>query len=142
MKITQEETRARYNELMLWVYLTVSFAIWIAYIIAMRKKVAHMRDSLGTLTRGRRVFYMLACLVISFVVLLGGGMLVMYLGWLDEKGLNLFGFFTVTLIGLGFVHLQMYATGLTLSLAFDSETSSMPNASEKEGTKLKSGEDK
>lgn len=85
---------------------------------------------------------MLTCLLFSFVVLLGGGMLIMHLGWLDEKGLNIFGFFAVTLIGLGFVHLQMYATGLTLSLAFDSETPPMPNASEQEGTKLKSGENK
>lgn len=101
-----------------------------------------MRDSLGALTRGKRIFYMLTCLILSFVALFGGGMLIMHLRWLDEKGLNVLGFFAVTLIGLGFVHLQMYATGLTLSLAFDSETSSMPNASEKEGTKIKSGEDR
>lgn len=85
---------------------------------------------------------MLACLFFSFVVLFSGGILIMSLGWLDKKGLNVLGFFAVTLIGLGFVHLQMYATGLTLSLALDYETSSTPNTSEQEGTKLNSGEDK
>jgi succinate-acetate transporter protein len=65
---------------------------------------------------------MLLALLGSLAILIGGIVSIAAAGWMTEKGLSVFGMVAVAAVGLTFIHLQMTATALTLSLAVECET--------------------
>jgi hypothetical protein len=101
---------------MLWLQTLPPFAVWVAYAVIRRRWMRESRRRLAAVPRGVRIARMFAALFGSLAVLFAGMWCISALGWLDG-GMTLAGFIAVTLVGLAFVHLQMAATVLTLSLA-------------------------
>ncbi len=80
------------------------------------------RQRYAARTRLWRIGAMLGTLFGSLAAILAGAWAIGRLGWMTEAGLTAAGMAAVAAIGLVFVHLQMSATALTLSLALERET--------------------
>lgn len=65
---------------------------------------------------------MLLALIGSLAILFAGIAGIAGLGWMTEEGLSVLGMVAVAAVGLAFIHLQMIATALTLSLGVDRVT--------------------
>jgi len=65
---------------------------------------------------------MLIALIGSLAILFAGIAGIAGAGWMTKEGLSVFGMVAVAAVGLVFIHLQMIATALTLSLAVDRVT--------------------
>lgn len=114
---------------MIWLQTLPAFAIWLAYIFLRRKWTQQSRERYARLPRYARIARMLASIFASVAILFGGIFVSAKVGWCDTEGLTVPGFLVITAAGLAFIHLQMLATALTLSLALDRETDPTPSAS-------------
>ncbi len=114
---------------MIWIQTLPAFALWIAYIAIRRSWMHESRERYANLRRGRRIALMLLSVFGSLAVLIVGVTGAGQFGLLTADGVSLQGFLVIAITGLGFVHLQMVATALTLSLALDRETRAVPPTS-------------
>lgn len=114
---------------MLWLQTLPAFALWLLFVAVRRKWMQQTRQRYALLSRRVRIVRMLASVVLSVAILFGGVFGAANLGWLDENGLSLLGFLAITISGLAFLHFQMVATALMLSLALDRETRGASTAS-------------
>lgn len=107
---------------MIWPQAAVSFLVWIGYGAWMRGRSERLRARLMGSSRGFRVFLGSAGLILSAFALLGGLAGISALGGVQEGGLLLWAWLAVTLLGLGFVHLQVLGAAAMITIVQERET--------------------
>lgn len=117
---------------MIWIQVLPAFALWLIYIWGMRGWVQEGKKRYASQKRSWRILGMLAALMGSGCVLIGGLWVIHLMGWVKTTSLTVPGIIAVAIIGVLFVHLQMLATAITLSLAI--ETTKTTNTSDKTNT--------
>jgi hypothetical protein len=106
----------------IWPQALLSFLVWLAYGVWMRRRSDALRARLAGMSRARRVFLGSAGLVLSAFGLLAGLVAVSAMGGLREGALTPWAWLAVTVLGLGFVHMQVLGAAAMISLVQDRET--------------------
>jgi hypothetical protein len=106
-------------------------AVWFAWIAWRRTAWVSGRHRFARVPRGRRVALSVGATILGPAILLGGLVL------LDASGafhgnLSILSLASVTILGLGFIELQMAAVAITGSLVADSVTASRRASSKME----------
>ncbi|MEM1953572.1 MAG: hypothetical protein QW299_09640, partial [Candidatus Caldarchaeum sp.] len=106
----------------IWLQTLPAFGLWIAFIVIRRHWMRGCRSRFANISRPVRIGWMLFALIGSLAILFAGIAGIAGAGWMTKEGLSVFGMVAVAAVGLVFIHLQMIATALTLSLAVDRVT--------------------
>jgi uncharacterized membrane protein len=122
------------SQAMIWIQTLPAFVLWLVYIWIMRRWVQEGKNRYASQKRSFRILAMIAALLGSGGVLLGGLWAISRMGWIQTTTLTIPGVIAVAIIGLLFVHMQMLATAITLSLAIENETTKTTNSSDKANT--------
>lgn len=117
---------------MVWLHTFPAFLLWLAYAWAIRRRMYGSRW-LRSWPRGARTAASIGAVLLSLAVLAVGWQILASQEWVRPEGLSPGGLAVITLMGLAFVHLQMLATALTLSLVTNAETG-LPAAASNHGT--------
>lgn len=105
-------------------------AVWLAYGLIQRRRQDVIRQKLLRTPRVVRVLYGSVGFFFSAALLLGGLWWIAAQGGLTPNGLTLWGWVAVTLLGLGFVHVQVLAAASMITLIQENETSRPPRPSD------------
>jgi len=107
---------------MLWLQAGICFILWIAYGVAMRGRADRLRASVGQWSRGQRVAFGSAGLILGLILLLAGLYAVAMLGGIQDQALTLWAWIACAVLGLGFIHLQVVGATAMITLALEQET--------------------
>ena len=103
--------------------------IWVAYGFVRRRTSDSLRTSVTAIPRTRRAILSAVMLFGGAAALLAGLYAVSAFGWMTKTGLTIGGFVLVTLVGLLFVHMQVQAAAMMVSIALESVTTASSEAS-------------
>lgn len=99
-----------------------AFLLWILYGLWLRKGSERLRTRLESWPRKKRIvtgpMYLLGSVTLLFLTLVG----LEQTGGLTRDGLTWWGWVVVTIVGLGFVYLQVTAAAMMITLAHVRET--------------------
>lgn len=115
---------------MIWGQAAVSFLVWVGYGFWLRGRSELLRARIIGLGRPKRVLLGSIGLLASIAVLLGGLYLVVLVGGVQAGALTPWSWPLVTLLGLGFVHMQVLGATAMITLVQDEETARLALASE------------
>ncbi len=107
---------------MLWLQAGICFIFWISYGIVMRGRAEGIRAKVSNWSRGQRVAFGSAGLILGLIFLLLGLYLVAMLGGIQDEQLTLWAWAACLILGLGFIHLQVMGATAMITLALEEET--------------------
>ncbi|MCG9896092.1 MAG: hypothetical protein MH204_11520 [Fimbriimonadaceae bacterium] len=107
---------------MTWIGGGICFLIWVAYGWRMRSQADVMRARLAGMSRSRIVFLGSGGLLLGLLVLKAGMVGLALLGGADADGIKLWAWPFVLLLGLIFVHVQVWGAAAMLTLVLGRET--------------------
>ncbi len=107
---------------MLWLQAGVSFLVWMAYGLWLRRRSDALRAKMRGHSRLRKALLGSLGLLAGVVLLAGGLMVVAALGGVRGGSLTAWAWPVVTLVGLGFIHLQVLGAAALVTLALEGET--------------------
>lgn len=106
---------------MVWLQTLPAFVLWVTYAWLIRRRMYGSRW-LSSWPRGVRTAASFGAVLLSLAVLAVGWLILDRQEWVKASGSSPAGLVVITLMGLVFVHLQMFATALTISLVSNAET--------------------
>lgn len=98
---------------MIWQQAAVCFLVWVGYGFLLRRRAQAMAERLHQINPRRRGLLGTLALIASGIFITAGLALIGALGGLQGNSLTLWAWLLAILIGLGFVHLQVWG-GLAL----------------------------
>jgi hypothetical protein len=114
---------------MIWLQALACFVVWTAYGLWLRRSSENLRARMQSMGRGTRASLGSVGLLAGLAVLGAGLWAVSALGGLTAAGLTAWAWLAVTVVGIGFVHLQVLGAAALVTLVLDEETARTRRAS-------------
>jgi hypothetical protein len=118
---------------MLWAQAGASFVLWIGYGVWLSRRTVSARQKLCHMCAVRRKVYGPLLFIVGAALLMIGLGTVLSNNGLTPTGMPAWAWLTVSLSGLAFVHAQVMATAIILSLVDSPVTKGTPCAFEPSG---------
>lgn len=101
---------------MMWVQAGLSFLIWIAYGWSRRRMAGEMQRKMEAMPYSRRVLLGSAGMIGSMIGLFAGLGMIGALGGVHNRVMTWWAWPIVTVLGLGFVHMQILGAGAMVTI--------------------------
>jgi hypothetical protein len=115
----------------IWLQASISFLIWLAYGLFLRRRSEGLRVQLSHMSRQKRVLLGSVGIIGSALVLLAGLYGLASLGGIQHDSMTLWAWPAATLLGVFFVHMQVLGAAAMITLVQEEVTRGASPASVK-----------
>jgi protein-S-isoprenylcysteine O-methyltransferase Ste14 len=124
-------------QFVIWAQGLAAFALWMAYGVVQARRSDQIRARIIRLSRTARAIAGAALLVVAAILLFVGLVGLSAAGAIRPDGMSAIGWLAVALLGLAFVHMQVYAMAMVVTVAQEGVTASARPSSTQEGSEGK-----